>query len=329
MKKSFDVIALGELLVDFSGAGRSAQDNMLFEANPGGAPCNVLAMLAKLGKKTAFIGKVGQDFLGNMLKDKVQSLGIDTTCLYADNSVPTTLAFIHNAPDGEREFSFYREPGADTMLCEQEISEEMIAGSKIFHYGTLSMTHSSAAAATERAVALAQKHGLLLSFDPNLRFNLWQNEDVLAQAVSFGLTHCDILKISADELCWFTKESDLQTAVKRLRAQYAISLIVVTDGKNGSDAYYQDIAVHTEAFLRTDTVDTTGAGDTFCGCLLNGILENGGSDLNRERLTKMMRFASAASALITTKKGALCVMPDGDAIRKLLRNRNSDEEIKK
>ena len=171
----YDVIALGELLVDFTNNGTSDQGNMLFEANPGGAPCNVLAMLAKLGKKTAFIGKVGNDMFGAMLKETIERVGISSKELKVDKNVNTTLAFVHTFPDGDRAFSFYRNPGADMMLTEDEVDDTFVQSTKIFHFGTLSMTHENVRNATKKAVKAAKKNGSLISFDPNLREPLWES----------------------------------------------------------------------------------------------------------------------------------------------------------
>ena len=164
--KQYDVVALGELLIDFIENGKSEQGNSLFEANPGGAPCNVLAMLSKLGHKTAFIGKVGNDLFGVQLKKAIESVGIDSKYLCMDNQVNTTLAFVKNNIEGDREFSFYRNPGADMMLVESDISEEVIKQAKIFHFGTLSMTHDNVRKATKKAISIAEKNKVIISFDP-------------------------------------------------------------------------------------------------------------------------------------------------------------------
>ncbi|MBC6712476.1 hypothetical protein H9I37_00465 [Treponema sp. Marseille-Q3903] len=171
--KNYDVTALGELLIDFTENGLSRQGNFLMEANPGGAPCNVLAILTKFGKKTAFIGKVGNDFLGHHLADVVAKIGIDTRNLLFDNAVHTTLAFVHTFEEGDRDFSFYRNPGADMMLRVKDVDQKLIADSKLFHLGTLSMTNSEVRKATKTAVMTAKKNGCLISFDPNLRVPLW------------------------------------------------------------------------------------------------------------------------------------------------------------
>lgn len=173
--KKYDVTALGELLIDFTENGTSGQGNPIYEANPGGAPCNVLAMLAKLERKTAFIGKVGQDIFGNRLKEIVAAAGIDVSNLVTDKDVRTTLAFVETFPDGDRDFSFYRNPGADMMLREDEVNEDILRDTKIFHFGTLSLTHEEVRRATKKAVETAKAAGAVISFDPNLREPLWDS----------------------------------------------------------------------------------------------------------------------------------------------------------
>lgn len=316
--KTYDVTALGELLIDFTENGTSGQGNELFEANPGGAPCNVLAMLTKLGKKTAFIGKVGNDFLGNHLKSVVQEIGIDTCNLLQDDKVHTTLAFVHTAEDGDRDFSFYRNPGADMNLRADEINDDLIMQSKIFHFGSLSMTHPGVRKATRNAISIARESGCLVSFDPNLREPLWESLEEAKEQIAFGMTWCDILKISDNELRWFTGEEDFDKGIAKIKEKYHIPLILLSLGKEGSRAYYQDLCVQASPFLQKDTIETTGAGDTFCACVLNYILEHGLEGLRENGLKEMLTFANAAAALITTRKGALKVMPDREEIEKLL-----------
>ena len=202
--KQFDVTALGELLIDFTQNGHSDQGNFLMEANPGGAPCNVLAMLCKLGKKTAFIGKVGDDFLGRHLKEVVETVGIDARNLLLDKEVHTTLAFVHTYPDGDRDFSFYRNPGADMCLRADEICQELIQQSKIFHFGSLSLTHPGVREATKKAVLIAKENGCMISYDPNLRPPLWNTLEEAKEQITFGVAQCDILKISDNEIQWLT-----------------------------------------------------------------------------------------------------------------------------
>lgn len=319
--KNFDVVALGELLIDFTENGTSGQGNPLFEANPGGAPCNVLAMLAKLGKKTAFVGKVGDDFFGKQLKGALEEVGIDAGHLLMDEEIHTTLALVHTFPDGDRDFSFYRNPGADMMLTEAEVPEELIRDTQIFHFGTLSMTHEGVRAATKKALGIAEEAGALISFDPNLRPPLWRSLDDAKEQVLYGLGHCQILKISDNEIQWLTGEEDFTAGVRWIKERYNIPLILVSMGKEGSRAYYQDSMVEAAPFLQENTIETTGAGDTFGGCVLHYILNHGLEGLTEENLKEMLTFANAAASLITTRKGALKVMPGRSEIEKLAEQR--------
>lgn len=321
MDKTYDVVALGELLIDFTENGLSGQGNPLLEANPGGAPCNVLAMLNRLGKKTAFIGKVGNDQFGKMLKEVVEESGTDVSGLAMDEQVHTTLAFVHTFPDGDREFSFYRNPGADMMLTKEEVDPEIIKNARIFHFGTLSSTHAGVREATRYAIDVAKENGLLVSFDPNLREPLWESLDQAKEEILYGMSKCDILKISDNEMEFMTGTSDYTKGVEMLREQFDIPLICVTLGKEGSRAYYRDMIVEAAPFVREDTIETTGAGDTFEACTLNYILEHGLEDLTEENLKEMLTFANAGASIITTRKGALKVMPEKAEIEKVIRER--------
>ena len=318
MEKIYDVTALGELLIDFTENGISAQGNPLLEANPGGAPCNVLAMLEKLGKKTAFIGKVGKDMFGEQLKTAVEEVGIDTRNLVMDEEVHTTLAFVHTYPDGDRDFSFYRNPGADMMLKKEEVDEDLIRGAKIFHFGTLSSTHEGVREATRYAIDVAKEAGCIVSFDPNLRPPLWKSLDEAKAEIEYGLSKCDILKISDNEIQWLTGKYDYTEAVKWIREKYDIPLILVSMGKEGSRAYYQDRMVEKAPFINENTIETTGAGDTFCACVLHYICKHGLENLTEKNLKEMLTYANAAASIITTRKGALRVMPRPEEIEALI-----------
>ena len=319
-EKIFDVAALGELLIDFTENGLSEQGNPLLEANPGGAPCNVLAMLTKLGKKTTFIGKVGKDQFGTQLKKVLEEAGIDTQSLLMDEKVHTTLAFVHTFEDGDRDFSFYRNPGADMMLKKEEVPMDVISASRIFHFGTLSSTHPGVREATRSALAHAKENGLLISFDPNLREPLWDSLEDARREISYGMGFCDILKISDNEMEFMTGTDDYTAGVKKLRESYDIPLILVTLGKGGSRAYYKDQMVEAAPFLQDNTIETTGAGDTFCASILNYVLEHGLKDLSPEQLKEMLTFANAAASLITTRKGALRVMPAKEEVQKFIQS---------
>lgn len=318
MGKNYDVVALGELLIDFTENGKSGQGNPLFEANPGGAPCNVLAMLSKLGHKTAFIGKVGKDFFGEQLKSAIEEVGIDANYLQMDEEVHTTLALVHTYPDGDRDFSFYRNPGADMMINVTEVPEKLLEDTRLFHFGTLSMTHEGVREATKKAIADAKQSGALISFDPNLRPPLWNSLEDAKEQVLYGLQFCDILKISDNEIQWLTGEEDFTKGVEWILQRFSIKLILVSMGKDGSRAYYNGKMVEVTPFLQENTIETTGAGDTFCGCVLHYILEHGLENLSEENLEEMLTFANAAASLITTRKGALRVMPEVAEIQNLI-----------
>ena len=316
--KKYDVTALGELLIDFTENGKSGQGNPLFEANPGGAPCNVLAMLSKLGHKTTFIGKVGKDFFGQQLKEAISEVGICADYLFMDEEVHTTLALVHTYPDGDRDFSFYRNPGADMMLTEAELPLDVLQDTKIFHFGTLSMTHEGVRAATKKAVQTAKAAGAWISFDPNLRPPLWKSLDEAKEQVLYGLEYCDILKISDNEITWLTGEEDYSAGVAWINSRYHIPLVLVSMGKEGSRAYYQGHMVEVAPFLQENTIETTGAGDTFCGCVLHYICEHGLEGLTESGLKEMLVFANAAASVITTRKGALRVMPEREDVEDVI-----------
>jgi len=319
--KSFDVIALGELLIDFTENGLSDQGNPLLEANPGGAPCNVLAMLAKLGRHTAFVGKVGRDLFGRQLRQVAAEAGICMDYLREDPQVHTTLAFVKTFPNGDRDFSFYREPGADMMLTAGELPEEALKDTRIFHFGTLSMTHPDVRFATRKAVALAKDAGALISFDPNLRPPLWFSLEEAKEQIAWGLGRCDILKIADNELEFMTGETDFDKGAAKLKKDYPnIRVLNVTAGADGSYSYYGEKRVFVPSFRLGGTIETTGAGDTFCACVLNYVLENGLERLKETQLTEMLRFANAAAYLVTTKKGAIRSMPERAEVEQILKN---------
>lgn len=319
--KTFDVTALGELLIDFTENGESSQGNPMMEANPGGAPCNVLAMLEKLGKKTAFIGKVGADMFGDQLKKAVEEVGIDTRNLIMDKKHHTTLAFVHTYPDGDRDFSFYRDPGADMMLTKEEVQKELIQSSRIFHFGTLSSTHEGVREATRHAIELAKEAGCIITFDPNLRPPLWNSLEDARKEIEYGMTKCDVLKISDNEVEFLFDTTDYDKGAALIREKYNIPLVLITMGKDGSRAYYKDMRVEVAPFLQENTIETTGAGDTFCASSLNYVLEHGLEDLTEENLKELLTFANAAASLITTRKGALRVMPSKEEVLNFIASR--------
>lgn len=314
----YDVTALGELLIDFTENGTSAQGNPVLEANPGGAPCNVLSMLNRLGHKTNFIGKIGKDMFGDQLEAALKEVGIGTEGLMRDDEVHTTLAFVHTAPDGDREFSFYRNPGADMMLSEDDVDAEQIKNSTIFHFGSLSMTDEVCRKATRKAIAIAEEAGILMSYDPNLREPLWKSMDLAKEQISYGLEHCNILKISDNEIQWLTGREDYDEGIAMVQEKYNIPLILLSLGRTGSRAYTKNCRVEVPAFIQENTIETTGAGDTFGACILHYVLEHGWKEYSEEELKEMLTFANAAASIVTTRKGALRVMPTKEEVEAML-----------
>ena len=321
MNKEYDVVALGELLIDFTESGLSAQGNPLLEVNPGGAPGNVLSMLQNYGRKTAFIGKVGKDMFGRLLLEAVGSCGIDTKAILQDEEVHTTLAFVQTFEDGDRDFSFYRNPGADMMLTKEEVDPQLLRNTKVFHFGTLSSTHPGVREATRYAIDVAKEAGAIISFDPNLREPLWKSLDDARTEIEYGLGKCDLLKISDNEVEFMCGTDDYDKGAKMLEEKYHIPLILITMGKEGSRAYYKGMRVEAAPFLQEHTIETTGAGDTFCATSIHTVLKYGIDNLTQENLEELLTFANAAASLITTRKGALRVMPSLEEVTMLAETR--------
>ena len=319
-RKQFDVAALGELLIDFTQNGRSERGNLLFEANPGGAPANVLAMLRKLGKRCAFLGKVGRDGFGDLLAGVVEEAGVDLRGLRRDEEVHTTLAVVQTLPGGDRDFSFYRRPGADILLRPEELDRELLESCRIFHFGSLSLTDEPCRSATREALELARAAGALISFDPNLRPPLWSSPEEAKTWIAWGLERCDILKIADNELLFMTGEEDFDRGAAQLRQRFPnIRLLNVTSGAEGSRSYVGGLSVFEPACRKSGVIETTGAGDTFCACVLNFVLEHGLDGLGEDALREMLRFANAAAYLVTTRKGAIRSMPEKEQVEALLR----------
>ena len=307
-QREYDVIALGELLVDFNALHSNDFDSVVYESNPGGAPCNVLAMLSNLQKRTAFIGKVGDDFLGNALQQRIVRMGISTEGLSKDKKRNTTFAFLNDSKTYPHQYLFYRNRTADMNLDEGDVDADMLSRTRIFHFGSLSFTHKRCRKATRKAIRTAKSKHRLISFDPNYRPVLWFSEEEARKWMLYGCSVCDILKVEASELAFITQQTTIQNGVDFLQKHYSISLILVTSGEAGSQAFMGNRKVHQEAFLTSQTIDTTGAGDTFLGCCLAYILEQG-MELSDHQLQEMLFRANAAASLETTRKGAIRAMP--------------------
>jgi len=308
---SYDVAALGELLIDFTQNGRSEQGNLIFEANPGGAPANVLAMLRKLGHSCVFLGKVGADGFGDILENTLQTAGIDSRGLRRDKAVHTTLAVVHTFENGDRDFSFYRKPGADVNLSADELDEDALRSCRIFHFGSLSLTDEPVRTATHRAIELAKASGAIISYDPNLRRPLWDSDEQAKEQIAWGLAQCDVLKIADNEIEFMFDTTDFDKGAELLHEQYPnIRLINITAGPNGSHSYYGGMKAYEPGCKLGGVIETTGAGDTFCASVLHFVLEHGLDSLTEQQLHEMLRFANAAAYIVTTRRGAIRSMPE-------------------
>ena len=317
-EKRTDVAALGELLIDLVQNGVSPQGNPLFEAAPGGAPANVLAMLARLGRRCAFLGKVGRDAFGDRLENCLKELRVDTGGLKRDPQIPTTLAVVQTLPGGDRDFSFYRKPGADIRLSPEELEEAKLRDCRIFHFGTLSLTDEPCRSATIKALETAREAGALISFDPNLRLSLWESEEAARRQIAWGLSQADIVKISDNEVAFMTGTEDYPAGAGRLRERFPnIRLLDLTMGAEGSWAFYGTEAVFEPALRLGGVVETSGAGDTFCALILHFLLARGLEQLTKDELHAMLRNANTAAYLVTTKKGVIPSLPTREQIEAL------------
>lgn len=304
----FDVTALGEVLIDFTPCGKSEAGMNLFEQNPGGAPANVLAALCNLGFKTAFIGKVGDDMHGALLKDTLDKAGIDTEGLVVDNTVFTTLAFV-SLKDGERTFSFARKPGADTQLRPEEVKEDIVKNTKIFHCGSLSLTDEPARSATFHALKMAKDSGALISYDPNYRAPLWSSVEEAKAQMRSVIPYADIMKISDEETALLTDCSDPREAAQALIDQ-GVKCVIVTLGKDGALLKTAQLEIVEKGKARK-VVDTTGAGDSFWGGILSRFAQDGinPAEITEEKAREYVRFANAVAGLCVEKRGAIPAMP--------------------
>jgi fructokinase len=310
-----DVVALGELLIDFTPYGISESGNSLFERNPGGAPANVAVALSKLKNKTAFIGMVGNDEFGTFLKNVLEDNGVNTVGLKFNNKVNTTLAFVHLKSNGDRNFSFYRNPGADMMITTNDIDFDIIGSSKVFHFGSLSLTDEPSRSAALAAVKFAKNNGIIISYDPNLRPQLWKSLELAKEMIVLGLDFADILKVSEEELEFITGTKELNEGTDIL-FNAGIRLIMVTLGEKGCFYRYEGGFGLVEAF-KVNAVDTTGAGDAFLGAVLHKLSDSSINqivNMKKAEMEEVIKFANAVGALVTTKKGAIPAMPAMDEI---------------
>lgn len=321
----YDVVALGELLIDFTPSGKTERGNHLFELNPGGAPANVLVALSKLGKKGAFIGMVGRDQFGSFLNEVLVENGIDVRGLKFSATARTTLAFVHLDQDGDRSFSFYRNPGADMMLKPEDVDYDLITQAKIFHFGAVSMSKGPAREATLAAAKFAKEKGLLVSYDPNYRPPLWENSAEAKTVIKSGLQYTDILKVSQEELMLITSTNNLEEGTAALYDQ-GIQVILVTLGPEGCFYRYPG-GTGKMATYPVQAIDTTGAGDAFLGGVLYWFSELTLQEicaLPQSEFRKVINFANGMGALSTTKRGGIPSLPSLEEINFFLANSVSE-----
>lgn len=314
----FDVTALGELLIDFTPSGKSAAGMRLFEQNPGGAPCNVLSALNNCGLKTAFLGKIGNDMHGQFLKETLERAGICTDGLLVDDSVFTTLAFVALNDAGERSFSFARKPGADTMIRPEEVSEKILADSRIFHVGSLSLTDEPARSATLYALKKAKESGCIISYDPNYRAPLWSSKDDAIRGMREVLPFVDVMKMSDEETQLLTGIKEPAEAAAYL-VKHGIPLVAVTLGAKGAYVCTKEGGQIVPGF-QSQVVDTTGAGDSFWGGFLYQLVKCGKepADVTLAEAVSFARFANALASLCVEKRGGIPAMPTLDEVEKRL-----------
>ncbi len=305
----FDVTALGEILIDFTPCGKSAAGQRVFEQNPGGAPANVLTCLSKFGKKTAFIGKVGADMHGEFLTSVLKENDICTDGVIADDSVFTTLAFVALSDSGERSFSFARKPGADTCLTQEELKEELIRDSKIFHLGSLSLTAEPAKGTSFKALDIAKESGCIVSYDPNYRAPLWDSREAAIEGMRSVISYVDVMKISDEETDLLTDNKEPLEAAKALIAQ-GVSVVAVTLGADGALVCTKEGHTVVPGY-KANMVDTTGAGDSFWGGFLYKLVESGKrpEEVTLEEAASFAKFGNAVASLCVEKRGAIPAMP--------------------
>lgn len=306
----YDIVALGESLIDFTPSGTNDMGMPLFSQNPGGAPANVLAMAAKMGAKTAFIGKVGNDAFGDFLIRNMQNANIDIQEMVRDKGVPTTLAFVQLNAQGDRSFSFYRNPGADIMLTKEQVPQHMVKNCKIFHFGSVSLTDEPCRSATIHAANIARQAGAVISFDPNYRPLLWETKAKAVAEILQVIPLANLLKVSQEEMELLTNTSDISTGAKLL-SQMGPDIVVVTLGRGGALVYTKNAKAQMQTY-DVKTIDTTGAGDAFWGTFLFSLIDKALNEISRfttEHWISLLKLSNAAGSLTTTQKGAILAMP--------------------
>ncbi|MDZ5474036.1 aminoimidazole riboside kinase [Bacillus sp. 31A1R] len=309
------VISLGEALIDFIPMDET---NLVYQKSPGGAPANVSVGVARLGLPSAFLGKVGQDILGKFLKETLEGYGVNTTTMAMSEEARTGVVFVTLGEGGERSFDFYINPSADTFLSTGDIKESDFNSARILHFGSISLIHEPSKSATLKAIELAKKNGVLISYDPNLRLGLWESEEQAKESIMELLSEADILKISEEELEFLTGEKEIDKGIEKL-APYHIPFIAITLGAEGSVLVTQAGKVEVSA-MKVEAVDTTGAGDAFVSGMLYCLheREKGLEDWSLEEMKELGRFASVSGALAASTKGAMTALPTLEEVRTIL-----------
>ncbi len=307
----YDVVALGELLIDFTTIRADSDGYPTMAAHPGGAPANFLAAIAKFGGKAAMLGKVGTDTFGKLLTSTLREVGIETKGIVASDDFFTTLAFVTLDANGDREFAFARKPGADTQLRFDELELSLLDETRVFHFGTLSLTGEPSRTTTYRAVEYAREHGKLITFDPNLRKPLWRELDEAKQQMLWGLAHADVVKIS-DEEVEFLFGLGVQEGAQYILEHFPVKLVFVTCGPDGCWFQNKNASGHVDSLRNIKVVDTTGAGDIFGGSAVWKLLQTGKAPeaLDEAALREIVSFACTAAGLSTTKPGGISSVPD-------------------
>lgn len=318
-KRQFDAAAIGELLLDCLVKGET-DGHIMVEGNPGGAPCNVLAAMGRLGLSTAFIGKIGKDAFGSYLCNKVSAAGVDVSGIVR-GSDPTTLAMVSLDENGNRDFNFYRKQTADVNLSWDEVDREILEDCRVFHFGTVSMTAEPVASATRKAVEYAKERGKLISFDPNQRTVLWESGEAFKEAFEWGMSRADFVKLSEEEQTFLTGIADPMEGGREVMRRYGLRFLAVTLGAKGMVCFHRDL-VHYGRSYAVDTKDTTGAGDSMWGAALAWILKytGDGSNMSAEQLKELVSYANAAGSCCTKRYGAIPAMADEAEIRDCMAN---------
>lgn len=315
----FDFVSIGEMLIDFT-PYMTEGGSALYQPNPGGAPANVASVVAKLGLHSAFVGKVGNDVFGLSCKEALKNAGVCTEHLVLTSDYPTTLAFVTLLPGGNREFSFYRNRlTADVILEKSDLSQSAYQNTRIFHFGSVSLTEDPEKSTVLFAVEEAKKAGAIISYDPNLRLPLWKSAEEAKKTILETLHYADILKLSEEEVEFLFGKVDDHEICKELSEKHGVSLILITKAADGCYAYVNGRDYHSYAY-DLKTIDTTGAGDSFLAWVVYCLLHSGKDikDLSDGDVTEMLDFANALGSLVTTKKGAIPAIPSIEEINRCM-----------